>query len=64
VAWSALADDLRSPVYRAAMSALIGVDPSEAAIENVFHDPPGGSMRAHPDLRDKIVTHVLYFVVE
>jgi SM-20-related protein len=61
-AWRALADDLRSPAYRAAMSALIGVDLSEAPFEvNVFHYPPGGSMGAHPDLRDKIVTHVLYF---
>ena len=61
-AWRALADDLLSPAYRAAMSALIGVDLSEAPFEvNVFHYPPGGSMGAHPDLRDKIVTHVLYF---
>ena len=62
VAWRTLADDLRSPAYRAAMSGLIGVDLSEAPFEvNVFHYPPGGSMGAHPDLRDKIVTHVLYF---
>jgi SM-20-related protein len=61
-AWRALADDLRSPAYRAAMSALIGVELTDAPFEvNVFHYPPGGSMGAHPDVRDKVVTHVLYF---
>ena len=61
-AWRALANDLLSSEYRAAMSALIGVDLSDAPLEvNVFHYPPGGSLGAHPDLRDKIVTHVLYF---
>jgi SM-20-related protein len=61
-AWRALADELASSQYRAAMSSLIGVDLSDAPFEvNVFHFPPGGSLGAHPDLRDKIVTHVLYF---
>lgn len=61
-AWRALANDFLSPGYRAAMSALVGVDLSAAPLEvNVFHYPPGGSLGPHPDLRDKIVTHVLYF---
>ena len=61
-AWRTLANDFLSPGYRAAMSALIGIDLSTAPLEvNVFHYPPGGSLGAHPDLRDKIVTHVLYF---
>lgn len=61
-AWRALANDLLSSEYRSAMSALIGVDLGEAPLEvNVFHYPPGGSLGPHPDLRDKIVTHVLYF---
>jgi SM-20-related protein len=61
-AWRALASDLMSPAYRAAMSSLTGFDLGTAPLEvNVFHYPPGGSMGAHPDLRDKIVTHVLYF---
>jgi len=61
-AWRALANDFLSPAYRTAMSSLTGFDLSTAPLEvNVFHYPPGGSMGAHPDLRDKIVTHVLYF---
>lgn len=60
--WQAMANDLLSREYRAAMSALIGVDLGDAPLEvNVFHYPPGGSLGPHPDLRDKIVTHVLYF---
>ncbi|MEO8671293.1 MAG: 2OG-Fe(II) oxygenase [Tahibacter sp.] len=61
-AWHALALDLLSPDYRTALSSLTGIDLSAAPMEvNVFHYPPGGSLGAHPDLRDKIVTHVLYF---
>ena len=61
-AWQTVAKDFLSLGYRAAMSSLIGVDLTDAPLEvNVFHYPPGGSLGAHPDLRDKIVTHVLYF---
>ena len=61
-AWRALANDFLLPAYRAAMSSLTGFDLSTTPLEvNVFHYPPGGSLGAHPDLRDKIVTHVLYF---
>jgi Rps23 Pro-64 3,4-dihydroxylase Tpa1-like proline 4-hydroxylase len=61
-AWRALAGDLLSPGYRAAMSSLTGFDLGDAPLEvNVFHYPPGGSHGAHPDHRDKIVSHVLYF---
>jgi len=61
-AWRALANDFLSPDYRAAMSSLTAVDLRTAPLEvNVFHYPPGGSLGAHTDLRDKIVTHVLYF---
>ena len=61
-AWQRLADDLRSPEYREAISALTGVDLSDALLEvNVFHYGPGASLGAHPDLPDKLVTHVLYF---
>lgn len=61
-AWRNLAIDFLSPGYRAAMSSLTGFDLSRAPLEvNVFHYPPGGSHGAHPDHRDKIVTHVLYF---
>lgn len=60
--WRRLASDFLSAPYRAAMSSLTGIDLSTAPLEvNVFHYPPGGSLDAHPDLRDKIVTHVLYF---
>jgi SM-20-related protein len=61
-AWRALANALVAPGYRAAMSSLTGLDLSTARLEvNVFHYPPGGSHGAHPDHRDKIVTHVIYF---
>src|SRR5438067_7466478 len=61
-AWRALASDLLSREYRMAMSALIGMDLCKALLEvNVFHYPAGGSLGPHPDLTDKIVTHVLYF---
>lgn len=61
-AWRALANDFLSPGYRAAMSSLTGFDLGRAPLEvNVFRYPPGGSHGAHPDHRDKIVTHILYF---
>jgi Rps23 Pro-64 3,4-dihydroxylase Tpa1-like proline 4-hydroxylase len=60
--WRALARDLLSPAYRSAMSALTGCDLTHAPMEvNVFHYGPGASLGPHPDLPDKIVTHVLYF---
>ncbi|HSS18908.1 MAG TPA: 2OG-Fe(II) oxygenase family protein [Pyrinomonadaceae bacterium] len=61
-AWRELANDFLSPAYRIAMSKLTGIDLSLSPLEvNVFHYPPGGLLGAHADLRDKIVTHVLYF---
>jgi SM-20-related protein len=60
--WRALATDLLSPEYRAAMTALTGCDVTQAPMEvNVFHYAPGGSLGAHPDLPEKLLTHVLYF---
>lgn len=60
--WRALANDFLSPAYREAMSSLTGLNLSHAPLEvNVFHYHLGGSQGAHPDHRDKIVTHVLYF---
>jgi len=61
-AWQALARDLGSPAYRAALSHLTGRDLGNAPMEvNVFHYGPGASLGAHPDLGDKVVTHILYF---
>lgn len=61
-AWQALARDLLSPRYRAAMTTLTGCDLTQAPMEvNVFHYGPGGSLDAHRDLPEKLVTHVLYF---
>jgi Rps23 Pro-64 3,4-dihydroxylase Tpa1-like proline 4-hydroxylase len=61
-AWQALANDFLSPAYRAALSSLTRTNLSDAVLEvNVFHYPPGGLLGPHPDLQDKIVTHVLYF---
>ncbi len=61
-AWQSLAQDLLSPEYRAAMSALTGLDLAKMPLEaNVCHYGPGGNLDAHKDLPEKIVTHVLYF---
>jgi SM-20-related protein len=61
-AWIALAHDLLSPAYRVALSLLIGCDLRSAPMEvNVFHYGPGSNLGPHADLRDKLVTHVLYF---
>lgn len=61
-AWRGFAEDLLSPAYRNAMSLLTGCDLSNAPLEvNVFHYGPGASLGAHPDLSDKVVTHVFYF---
>lgn len=61
-AWQGFAADLLTPAYRAAMSRLVGRDLSEAPLEvNVFHYGPGCSLGAHPDLPDKVVTHIFYF---
>lgn len=61
-AWRGFAADLLSPAYRNAMSLLTGCDLSSAPLEvNVFHYGPGASLGAHPDLSDKVITHVFYF---
>ena len=60
--WQRLAADLLSPRYRAALSRLSGIDLSNLQMEaNAFHYGPGAWLGPHLDLRDKIVTHVLYF---
>ncbi|HSK75489.1 MAG TPA: polysaccharide pyruvyl transferase family protein [Thermoanaerobaculia bacterium] len=61
-AWRGFAEDLLSPAYRNAMSLLTGCDLSNSPLEvNVFHYGPGASLGAHPDLSDKVITHVFYF---
>jgi len=61
-AWFELARDFLSPAYRAAMSQLTGDDLAAAPMEvNVFHYGPGANLGPHPDLEDKLVTHILYF---
>jgi len=61
-AWRMLADDLLSPAYRKAMTNLTGRDLSNAPMEAyVCHYGPGAWLGPHLDLKDKIVTHVLYF---
>jgi hypothetical protein len=60
--WRRLAEDLLSPAYREAMSRLTGVDLTELPIEvNVFHYGRSAWLGPHVDLKDKVVTHVLYF---
>src|SRR5262249_13876651 len=61
-AWLSLGLDLLSPGYRRAMSNLTGCDLTSVDLEvNVFHYGPNSRLGAHADLKDKIVTHVLYF---
>lgn len=61
-AWLGLARDLLSPAYRGALSLLTGCDLTTAPMEvNVFHYGPGANLGPHPDLEDKVVTHILYF---
>ncbi|HMG32696.1 MAG TPA: 2OG-Fe(II) oxygenase [Blastocatellia bacterium] len=61
-AWQQLARDLLSSNYRRAMSSLTGCDLTSVDLEvNAFHYGPNARLGAHADLKDKIVTHVLYF---
>ena len=60
--WLGLCRDLLSPDYKNALSDLCKRDLSSVPMEvNVFHYSPGTWMGPHVDLKDKIVTHVLYF---
>ncbi len=61
-AWRELAEDLLSACYRAAMSRLTGLDLSACVLEvNVIHYGPGAWLGPHLDLKEKMMTHVLYF---
>jgi SM-20-related protein len=61
-AWLSLAYDLLSPAYRIALSLLTACDLTTVPLEvNVFHYGPQACLGPHPDLEDKLVTHVLYF---
>ena len=60
--WRRLVDDLLSNDYRAALGAMSGLDLSTAPLEvNLFHYGAGAWLGPHVDLKDKVVTHVLYF---
>lgn len=60
--WQTLARELVSRGYRQAMATLTGLDLSAAPLEiTAYRYPPGGRLGAHPDTRDKLVTHILYF---
>jgi SM-20-related protein len=62
VEWLSQTHALLSPAYRDAMSLLTKCDLTTAPMEvNVFHYGPGACLGPHPDLPDKLVTHVLYF---
>ncbi|SEC28957.1 Proline 4-hydroxylase (includes Rps23 Pro-64 3,4-dihydroxylase Tpa1), contains SM-20 domain [Pseudomonas saponiphila] len=61
-AWRELAAELSSEAYRLAMSGLTDMDLRTAPMEiNVFHYGPQACLGPHPDLSDKLVTHILYF---
>jgi Rps23 Pro-64 3,4-dihydroxylase Tpa1-like proline 4-hydroxylase len=60
--WLALSKCLCSTAYREAMSVLTGLDLTLSPMEaNIFHYGPGANLGPHPDLADKLVTHILYF---
>ena len=60
--WLRLAAQLASPAYRNAMSVLTRCDLSNAPLEvNVFRYGPQALLGPHPDLPDKVATHVAYF---
>lgn len=61
-AWRQLAQELIAPAYRLALSTLTDIDLRAAPMEvNVFHYGPKACLGPHPDLSDKLVTHILYF---
>ena len=61
-AWCQLANDLLSNEYRQALSRLTGRDLAALDMEiNVIHYGPGAFLGPHLDLKEKVVTHVLYF---
>jgi hypothetical protein len=60
--WRALAEDLLSAEYRSALSGMVGRDLSSTLMEiNVIHYGPGAWLGPHVDLKEKMVSHVLYF---
>lgn len=60
--WQLLAETLISKEYREAISYLTGVDLMDTDIEiNAFHYSAGSWMGSHVDIKEKIVTHVIYF---
>jgi hypothetical protein len=61
-AWLAVAGDLLSAEYRSALTRITGRDLTLALMEvNVVHYGPGSWLGPHLDLKEKMVTHVLYF---
>ncbi|ROL81459.1 oxidoreductase [Pseudomonas protegens] len=60
--WRELANELTGPAYRLALSTLTDMDLRTAPMEvNLFHYGPQACLGPHPDLADKLVTHILYF---
>ena len=60
--WRRLLDELCSPAYRQALSALTGVGLEGHLMEiGCFRYGPGCYISAHPDKPQKSVGHVLYF---
>jgi hypothetical protein len=60
--WRQLADELASPAYRDAVGCLTGIDLGDLDLEvNLFSYGLGAYQQPHPDLPEKVVTHVLWF---
>jgi len=62
VAWRTLASDLLSGEYRSALAQITGQNLTRAILEvNVLHYGSGAYLGPHVDLKQKLITHVLYF---
>jgi hypothetical protein len=61
-AWQALVGDLLSAEYRSVLTRTTGVDLTSALIEaNAVYYGPGAHLGPHLDLKEKVLSHVLYF---
>jgi len=60
--WLALVNDLLSAEYRSILARVSGHDLTSALMEvNAVHYSPGAWLGPHLDLKEKMMTHVLYF---
>lgn len=60
--WRWFADELAGPEYRRVLSEITGIDLGPLHLEaNLFSYEAGAFQEPHPDLPEKVVTHVMWF---